>query len=201
MIKAVIFDIGGVVIDLKPWFNKFVKIFRPENAEEFWKDFNAKVIPLCKNQISEKMFLNKLATSYNIPFDNIPSDILVKDFEKLTSVNKHVMKIIKELKRKYKLALLSNTINSHSKSIKKKINYDYFDLIILSNKIGLTKDQKEIFLLVAKKLNVKTSECVFVDDIQEFIKVSESAGMKGILFKNPEQLKRELRKLLCQKIK
>ena len=196
MIKAIIFDIGGVVINLKPWFKKFAQIFKPKNVEKFWKDFNIEAIPLCKNQIPEILFINRLAVSCGVPINKIPKDILVKNFEHTISVNKDLIKIIKKLKGKYKLALLSNIIDSHSKIVKEKINHSYFDAVIFSNEVGLTKDKKEIFYLVAKKLNVKPEECVFVDDIDQFVKVAKSVGMKAILFKNNKQLKSDLKKLL-----
>jgi len=192
MIKAVIFDIGGGIIDLKPWFDRFAKVFKPKNTEKFWKDFNIKIIPLCKNKISEKTFLNKLAVSCGIPFHKVSSDILVKDFAKLANVNSDAMRIIKELKGKYKLALLSNMLTSHSIFVKKKIDYNYFDVVILSNEVGMAKDSKDIFLFAAKRLNVKPAECIFIDDIGKFVKVAQSLGMKAILYKNSCQLKKEL---------
>lgn len=107
---------------------------------------------------------------------------------------------MKILKPKYKLALLSNSLQSHTRINKKRGLFKNFDLAMLSHEVELTKDTKDVFLLTAKKLNAKPKDCIFIDDVEEFVKVAESAGLKGILFKNPEQLESDLEKILKHKI-
>jgi len=61
MIKAILFDSGGVVINHKLLVKKLIKIFKPENKEKFWNHVNIAVIPLCKNKISEELFWKNFA--------------------------------------------------------------------------------------------------------------------------------------------
>ena len=61
MIKAILFDSGGVVINHKPLVKKLIHIFKPNNKEKFWNDINITVIPSCKNKISEEFFWKNFA--------------------------------------------------------------------------------------------------------------------------------------------
>ncbi|MCI1732642.1 MAG: HAD-IA family hydrolase [Prevotella sp.] len=50
------------------------------------------------------------------------------------------------------------------------------------------------------KFDVKAAECVFIDDKPENIEGCKTVGMNGIVFKNSNQLKHELDKLLLSDI-
>ena len=76
--------------------------------------------------------------------------------------------------------------------------YNYFDEVVLSHEVKMSKDSEEIYLLAAKKLGVKTNECIFIDDYGVFLRIAKSVGMKGILFKDSEKLRYELNYLLKQ---
>ena len=199
MIKAIIFDSGGVIVNQKSLFDKFVKIFQPKNIKKFWREVNIKAIPLCKGKISEQEFWAQIAKSTRISLDKVPKNLWTKNYEKLTHLNKDVLNIIKALKQNYKLALVSNSIASHTKINEKRDIYNFFNVVILSHKIGLTKDNEKIFLIAARKLNVKPQECIFIDDIKDFVITAKSVGMKGILFKNSKKLELDLKKLLITK--
>ena len=96
------------------------------------------------------------------------------------------------MKQNYRLAIISNTMREHK--VDKKGIFELFDVIILSYEVGLTKDDKAVFLLAVDKLGVTPQECVFIDDIRQFIEVAQSVGMKGILYENVEHLQSDLRK-------
>ena len=193
---SIIFDSGGVIINQDRLINKFIRIFKPKNKEKFLVELNLRVIPLCKNKISESKFWAQFAKAVGISPSRISKDLWTKDFEKLTKINKGIIKIIKTLKQKYKVALISNSIKSHAKINRKRRIYDLFDVVILSHEVGLTKDSKKIFLLATNKLEVSPKECIFIDDIKEFVDVAESAGMNGIVFKNEKQLKVNLKRII-----
>ena len=106
------------------------------------------------------------------------------------------MKNWKQLRKNYKLGFISNTITPHEKINRKRGLFDLFDVVVLSHKIGMTKDDKRIFLMTAKKLNVEPKECIFIDDVKDFVNTAKSVGMEGIQFRNSRQLESELKKLL-----
>ena len=196
MIKAILFDSGGVIINHKLLVKKIISIFKPKNKEKFWHDINIAVIPLCKNKISEELFWKRFVMTIGKNIEQIPKNLWTEDYQKLTKINTEVINIIKSLKQKYKLGLISNSIPFHTKINRKRDAYRIFNEVILSHEVGLTKDEKYIFLLAAKKLQVKPQECIFIDDVRDFVDVAKSVGMKGITFKNSKQLKSDLKKII-----
>lgn len=196
MIKAIIFDSGGVIVDQQLFFEKLNSVFRPKDNKKFWHEINIEAIPLCKNLISEKVFWEKIAKLNNKNPKKISKNLWRQGYESLTKINRNVLQLIKKLKKKYKLGLVSNSISYHQRINKKRSIYNLFDVVVLSHKIGLTKDNKEIFIIAAKKLNVRPTQCIFIDDVKDFVNVAKSIGMSGIVFKNSNQLKSDLGKLL-----
>ena len=172
MIKTIIFDSGGVIVDSSALLNLFVAVFQPKNVDKFWKEI-AKSVGMSDNK-------------------KIPKDLWTKHYERLAKIDKDVLVIVSKLKKNYKTALISNTIEPHAKINKRLGLFDNFDVVVLSYEVQMTKDEQSIFLFTVKKLGVKPEECVFIDDIQKFVDTAKSFGMKGILFKNAEQLKKEL---------
>ncbi|MGD2247455.1 MAG: HAD-IA family hydrolase [Candidatus Methanofastidiosia archaeon] len=192
MIKAVIFDLGGVIIDITPFISEVNQVFQPVNKEAFWEKINAETISLCKGDGRLIDFWKRLADTMG---KDIPHTVLKNlwiaqnpwDF-----VNQDVYKIITVLQPVYKLAIISNTIQEHTKINRKKGLFTLFDVVILSHEVKLTKHNTDIFVKAAKALHVSPQKCIFIDDIPQFVGVAESVGMKGILFKNAHQLESAL---------
>jgi len=197
MIKAVVFDVGGVLQTSQSKFfsNYIYKKFQIDKLE-FDKAFQ-KILPLLTTgKINERAFWEKFIKETKSktpipkksPFEN-------KKYLSLHKKNFKVIKIVKNLKQnKYKLAVLSNTISTHAKICREKGLYDLFPIVILSNKVGLKKPDPEIYRLVLKKLDTKPIETIFIDDRKENTNTADKLGFRTIVFKNAEQLKRDLKK-------
>lgn len=196
MIKAILFDSGGVIVDQKLWFEGLNKIFRPKDKKKFWHKINIEAIPLCRNLISEGAFWEKITKLNNKDIQKIPKNLWRQGYENLTKVRHDILAIAKKLKVRYRVGIVSNSIAYHERINRKRGIYNLFDAVILSHKVGITKDNKRIFFLAAKKLKVKPKECIFIDDVKDFVNVAKSVGMKGIVFKNTKQVESDLKKLI-----
>ena len=181
---------------MKPLLNRIQGVFNYHDESELWEIISLEAVPLCKGKIGHLQFWKNVSKKVNkeIP-DNLLEDLWVKDYEKLTSIDKGVEKTVILLKKNYKLAMISNTIEKHVKINRKLGRFKLFDVVIFSNEVGSTKGEKDIFLLAIEKLNVQSEECVFVDDIKKFLEIPKKLGMKTIHFKNSKQLVEDLRKL------
>ncbi len=115
----------------------------------------------------------------------------------LTSVSsleeKKNMELVKKLKGKYKLGILSNASLNEVQKIKKEVNN--FDAVVLSSEINFSKPDKESYEITLAKLDVFPQETVFIDDTLENIKGAEEVGIKGILYRSPEEVKKSLQEL------
>lgn len=75
MIRAIVFDAGGVVIEQGKQLDEFVKIFKPKSKQKFWKKINHFLGPLCKGEISESEYWRRLAESENVDPKIIASNL------------------------------------------------------------------------------------------------------------------------------
>jgi glucose-1-phosphatase len=102
------------------------------------------------------------------------------------------------LARNKKLALLSNTDPIHVAHL--EATYDFFQFFpasvrIYSCSVKASKPSPVIFQAVLKALKAKAPEAVFIDDILEYVEAARSLGLRGIHYKNPAQLRRDLRSI------
>ena len=202
MIKAIIFDWGGVicypitkrlVIRLKEQFNADERAIR----KAYFKDLHGYEI----GKLSDKEFWQNFCRELNIKVDeNLVMDI-VRNVEQL---DKEVYELLVQLKKtkRYKLVLLSNNIPVMVNYIRKKFDLSVFDNLFFSNEIGMRKPHLDIFEHVLKEINsnkedktitkILPEETIFIDDKQENLDTAAQLKIKTILFQNAEQLKKDL---------
>ena len=111
------------------------------------------------------------------------------------SPNKDLLKILKKLRKKYKTGILSNLVSHHKKNLLKKYKISKIvDVSLYSCDIAARKPERKAFRIVLKKLDVKPSQTIFIDDMESHVIGAKKAGLKTILFKNNKQLFRDLKK-------
>jgi len=197
MIKAIIFDCGGVLkvnTDI-PVFNDIGAAFGidPDNVLDEIREI---IHELESGKITEieswKMFSEKLGK----PIPEGCEDLWSKAYIKNYSQRKEMLEFARELKKKgFIVAMLSNTIDSHAAFNKKMGMYEPFNPCILSNEVKSRKPEKEIYEITIKEIGLNPEECVFIDDKEEYIKVANDLGMQGIVFKDYNQLIQDLKNI------
>lgn len=107
------------------------------------------------------------------------------------------LNIVNKLKQKgYQIAILSNDSKDMALSKRKKYNFDeLFDDVIFSCELGIKKPDFEIYRIASNRLNTSPEQVVFIDDRLENIEAARKTGMYSILFRNPDQLGKELNQL------
>ena len=196
MIKAVIFDFGGVLLKYKSmpkyeYLGKIVGITK-EKAKEKVHEI---ITPFQKGKVSSKEFWEMLEEKLG----KLPEDLYEKWwFIGLDACfDEEVIKIARTLKEKgYKLALLTNTIQPYYKFHAKSKDYEVvdFDVKVISCVDGVRKPEKEAYLLTLERLGVKPYEAVYVDDIKDYVEAAGKLGIHTILFENSKQLRKEFLK-------
>ena len=194
-IKAIIFDAGGVLLDGHG--SRFIKNVEQElgvkavhNPEEHGGAVFGRGMQL--GQRDPKDQLNEV---FGGNLDEKQVDRVVEIFEAEWPQDPKMVALAKNLRNKYKVALLSNTELTHVDLWKRNGFMDIFDETVVSNEVHLLKPDEKIYLLILEKLGLKGEECVFIDDILENTEAAEKLGIKGIQFKNIEQCKADLRKI------
>lgn len=181
--KAVIFDKDGVLIDsekihldaLRYAFKKMgLKIKDSELGPFIGK------IP--------KDYADYFEKTFNASFEEYISYEGEKYFELLKHVKilPAAMKLIKSLKKKgHKLAITTSAAKDITLDLLKRSRAEgLFDVVVTNNHCKERKPHPEPYLITAKKLGVKPSECIVIEDSVVGLESAKRAGMKCIVAYN-----------------
>ena len=186
-IKNIIFDLGGVVLNLdysktEDEFKKigvlhFKELYSKKKQTILFDDFE-------KGKIKPEVFISSLKDSENLKIREI--DFINAWNAMLLEIPIEKLKFIYGLKKDYKIFLLSNTNEIHIKKFKedlKKNNmleqfYNCFDKIYYSSRMGKRKPEKSCFNQVLEENGLMAENTLFIDDSIQHIEGAKKAGIK-----------------------
>ena len=193
MIKVIIFDLGGVLIDLNfDLFFKSVSQLTGLPVQELSKHkYSTIVNRFSAGEITGEQLHGELC---NLSQSNISFEKLKQIWpDVLTAQKDDVAKIVTGLHQTFQLALLSNTDPWHFEYCRQHFPIvKTFEHIFLSYEFHLLKPDPEFYIKVSQSLGVKHDECLFIDDTEVNVKSAEDVGYHVIHFKDAEQLTKEL---------
>ncbi|MBR5696937.1 MAG: HAD family phosphatase [Paludibacteraceae bacterium] len=182
MIKNIVFDFGGVLIDAD--LEAVLRSFRSmgiDNISEYINLYrqNGLFLDLEDGTKNKEEFNEALCamTGRNIPDEAIASAWLAI----VERVDPNKLLYLEELRKKYKLYLLSN-INPYVfewaetpafSELGQPIHH-YFDKMFASYQLKMTKPSQEIFEHVLRSAGIKAEETLFVDDGAKNVATAES---------------------------
>jgi putative hydrolase of the HAD superfamily len=198
-IKAIIFDLGGVVVefDFSRFFRDVIAISplnKPDSLLllEFWRQSDI----YHQGKISNEEFYNLACELLQISaldqkefFDSFNSVVSI--------VREDILELIKNIKEQndLKLLCLSNVNSSHWHFLMEhnpKLS-DFFDDLILSFEVHLMKPDPRIFQLAIQKAGCKAEEIIFIDDGLNNVRSAREMGINGIKFTTLEDLVKDLK--------
>jgi FMN phosphatase YigB (HAD superfamily) len=101
--------------------------------------------------------------------------------------------VVAELRRRgVRTAILSNDPGGPHAQWLRDLAGTFVDEVVLSGDVGVAKPDVESFRLVAERLGVAPSECVFVDDLAGNVRGAVAAGMVGVHHDGPHTVMAEL---------
>lgn len=198
-IKNILFDFGGVIVSLNKQqaLDRFTEIGFP-NIEEYLNEFRQKGIFLEyeEGKISPDNFykeFRRLAGNENISKEAIDSGWM--GF--LVEIPEYKFELLKELRKKYNVYLLSNT-NPSIMGWARTSDFSpeglpitaFFDKCYLSFEIGYTKPDREIYDFIIKDSGMNPTETLFFDDGKANIEVAEKLGFQTYLTNQDEDLRK-----------
>lgn len=186
MIKAVLFDFGGVLTPsgrsgfitetvanlygVDPaevhMAHEHAELRRGRgNAEELFAKLNDKY----HKHVTVEMFVNKTGEAYR------PSPQV---YALAASMRQHGIRT----------AIFSNIFQMNADVLKTEGSYDGFDPVLLSCEQGYAKPDLEFYDIAIKRLGVKPDEILFIDDQAKCLEPAAAMGMKVITAKNADQI-------------
>jgi glucose-1-phosphatase len=191
-ITNIVFDWGGVITNINyhatvDAFSKighynFEKFFTHHHQDNLFKNFEKGLVKP-----------EELITSIS---NEIGKDISRKDIEiawcaMLLDTPPARLEILKKLKDKYKIYLLSNTnsihANYYTNLLRKLYNIDFpflFQKVYYSYEVGMRKPDLEIFEFVITDSRLDPQSTLFIDDTEINIQSADAVGMQALFLKS-----------------
>jgi FMN phosphatase YigB (HAD superfamily) len=195
--KNIIFDFGGVIIniDYQRVINAFVKL-GVSNFDSLFSQLKQHHLfdDLDKGLISADEFRTRLRNISNVRLTDEQIDQAWNAI--LINLPKENIDLLFELKKHYRLFLLSNTNEIHEKAFTKMMMDDFgenvlnkvFEKVYFSHLMNKRKPDPEIFEQVLKENNLVAEETVFIDDSPQHIEGAKQVGLQTFLFKKEKTL-------------
>lgn len=191
MIKAIIFDLGGVLIDdpaqgLMAYSAQHLGVTVSALTQAF-SSFDT----FQKGHISEQVFWSSVCNTLHCALPRTAS-LWGDAFKTVYKPKPSMFQLAIDLHiPRYKTALLSNTEEPVATFVLQQ-QLPLFDVYVLSCREGTRKPEPLIYELTLQRLNVEASEAVFIDDRQDYLDGAKNLGIHTILFKTPQQAQRDL---------
>jgi len=183
MIKAVVFDIDGVLLNsfeanLKFHQDLITKAgYKPATREEYKKLFHCAMLDNIKT-ITKSNDDKEIQRIYQMGFKRevrYPNELLTSP--------KNMKDTIELLSKNYQLGIVTSRIkNSVFEAPTMKEIKSFFKIVVSFEDTTNHKPDPEPLLLIAQKLNIKPEEIVYIGDVATDFQAAKSAGMKFILF-------------------
>lgn len=196
MIKAVIFDMDGVIVDSEHVHNKAEK----EAMLKYGVKVSSKELQNYTGMTDEAMFTefikeHDLDTTHEEIYNEKEKALLSLLKENITPVA-GVINLINKLKQAgIKLGVASSSHRKVVGFVLKELGIaSLFDTIIAVEDITHGKPDPEIFLKAASKLSTNPEDCLVIEDARSGVEAAKKAGMKCIGYKNPNSGNQDLSK-------
>jgi putative hydrolase of the HAD superfamily len=123
----------------------------------------------------------------------VPAEEFARGFTDIFTPLESTQGLIRDLRGKYRLGLLSNTNEWHfERHIRNVPVFPLFDAVTLSYRVRALKPSPEIYRDALRKLALPPEACVFIDDIQEYADGASAVGIRGIRYTGHDALLRAL---------
>ncbi|MGD0015903.1 MAG: HAD family phosphatase [Verrucomicrobiia bacterium] len=196
VIETVIFDLGNVLIavdETRALDRMAARTGKTRRELENYVMLTPSVNQLARGELSSQRFFEivRQDTGFDgdfAEFAHIWSDI----FEPIEPM----IVLARRLKRQVTRLILSNTNAIHMDYV-----FGRFPIVreveglVLSHEVGLLKPDPRIYELTLQRFGLRAERAVFIDDIPTNVEGARAAGLHGIHYQNPDQVRLELTKL------
>jgi beta-phosphoglucomutase family hydrolase len=196
MIKAVIFDMDGVIVDSEP-LHKAVE-------RQMFVELGMDVTPARQHAFtgtSNAIMWTQLKAEYHLP-ESVETYVTMKEerFLRLLRIDTTITLIpgveavLHSLfERAIPVGLASSSSVENIKIVLERFNLNrYFRAVASGEEVPLSKPNPDVFLLAAKRIGVKATDCLVIEDSANGAKAAKAAGMFCVGLKVDEQNHQDL---------
>jgi len=193
--KAIVFDVGNVVIDADQTitYKLLQGLGIPKEQSELFYTNNA-YLEFSRGNISGQDFYKALINNY-LKNPLAYEQVVKAHNQHIYGVNEGVIQIIQGLS-KYAISFATDTNEWQTAREKEFIDLHlYSKKIFRSHELHKLKVDDGFFNDILKSLNVDPAKVLFIDDDQQKVSMARAQGLEGLVFENYTQLKQSLDRL------
>lgn len=182
-IKSVISDLGRVLVDFDNWrFLHKMESHSPLSAEDMMGRVRDNISLLRQFDMGgitpDEFYMRAVALLQA----SVGRDSFFQYYNDVFSLNPKVLGVMKSLKGRYRLVLLSNTDRERYGFVTSKFpEILFFDAYVLSYEVGAVKPDLKIYRRALEAARADAGECVFIDDLEDNIKAAQRLGIQTVL--------------------
>lgn len=194
--KAVLFDLGNVLVSIRPGaFTDHLGIGRDQARREYQRPIIALVQRYESGQTTTSEYLDELSNLFQGRFGQ---DALRKAMLKVIGEPVPGMEtLVQSAATRNHVALVSNTNELHFTFCVERIPaLRHINKFFLSYQLKASKPAPLYYKMVLEELRISPDSILFIDDLEENVEGARSAGMNGILFTTPKDLRETLMELM-----
>ena len=192
--ELILFDLGGVLIDIdyQATERAFFHLGTRDFQEKYTQFQQNQLFDLFETgQISTQHFINKLLNATQK--GTSPNDVVHAWNAMILNFSEKKVKLLIELSKKKRIALLSNTNELHMVEVKRawskltQVPFEsLFEKVFLSHEIKQRKPHSKTFHWVCEQLQVLPSSVLFIDDSPQHITGAKEAGLQTFYYQEEE---------------
>ena len=179
-IKAILFDMDGVLIDAKDWHYEALN----QALSLFGMEISRYDHLITYDGLPTKKKLEMLSLERGLPLElhsfinEMKQEFTFRlAYSKCTPVFVHQYALTKLKAENYQMAVCSNSIRKTMDILFERAKIkDYFDFYLSNEDVDESKPNPEIYELAMRKLNVKPEECLILEDNEHGINAAKSSG-------------------------
>jgi glucose-1-phosphatase len=197
-IKNIIFDFGGVILDIDPQltvsefvklgFTSFEKLMTPAFSDEIIGKFERGIL-------TPEIFRERIKSLLELEVTDQQLDDAWNSL--LYDIPRERIEVIEQVKKQYNIYLLSNSNEIHYdlfiRDLQLRFGYREFDELFhkayFSFDLHLMKPNPEIFEFVMNQHGLVAEETLFIDDKEENIKAARNLGLRTYQLKKPVRIR------------
>jgi len=205
MVKAIVFDVGGVLeigdykkpvrghqlIGVHEYISKKLNI----SIDTWFDAIDSTYAKAIEGTVSKEKTISTISKNLEVSKNKLRK-LIIEAYKKNFNTNQELYNIAKKLKKQnYQISILSDQWYFSKEALISEKRTKMFNPVMVSCDLGIRKPNPKIYKLLLKRLKLKPDAVLFIDNREWNLKPAKELGIKTILFKDNKQLIKSLEKL------
>ncbi len=178
--RAVIFDLDGVLADSEPWWNQIDAKLLSEYGATYRGEYHQNVVGVNYRLTME---FYKKAFGLSVPTEEMMrrrGEIATEFFANRVGLFPHVEEVLQELRQmKLRLAVATSSVGASTRPFLDRYQLTgFFEVIVTGEEVQRGKPAPDIYLRAADKLGIPVDACLVVEDALPGVAAAKAAKMR-----------------------